>query len=89
MPDDGPNYTERIYMAVSFADYSATLDDRMMDENATQLLGHSGPELRALLEEKIDAIFERFNLQRFAIKAFVKRKAANEYFVLSIETISV
>lgn len=89
VPDDGPNYTERIYMAVSFADHSGTLDGRMMDENAQQLLGHSGAELRSLPEEQIDAIFERYILQRFAIKVLVKRKAANEYFanILSIENI--
>lgn len=89
VPDGGPNYTERIYMAVSFADHSATLDGRMMDENAVQLLGHSGAELKSLPEEEIDAIFERFILQRFAIKVIVKRKSANDYFVnvLSIEPV--
>lgn len=62
------------------------LDGRMMDENAMQLLGYSGAELRALAEEEIDAIFERFVLQRFAIEVLVKW---NEYFanVLSIEKV--
>lgn len=87
--DGEPNYTERIYMAVSFADHSATLDGRMMDENAMKLLGYSGGELKSLPEEEIDAIFERFILQRFAIKVIVRRKSPNEYFanVLSIENI--
>lgn len=86
---DGQNYIERFYMAVSIADHSGTLDCRMMDEYATQMLGYSGAELKSLPEEEIDAIFERFILQRFAIKVIVKRKSANECFanVLSIENV--
>lgn len=86
---DGPKYMERIYMAVSIADHSGTLNCRMMDEYATQILGYSADELKSLPEEEIDAIFERFILQRFAIKVIVKQKSANEYFanVLSIENV--
>lgn len=86
---DGLNYIERIYMAVSIADHSGTLDCRMMDEYATQILGYSGAELKSLSEQQIDGIFERFILQRFAFKVTVKRKLTNEYFanVLSIEDI--
>lgn len=90
LSDGQPNYIERIYMPISITDHSASLDGRIMDEKyATQILGHSGAELKLLPEDEIDAIFDRFILQRFAIKMIVKRKSANEYFVnvLSIENV--
>lgn len=89
--NDGPKYIERIYMNVSIADHSGTLNCRMVDEYAAQLLDHSAAELKSLSEDEIDAIFDRFILQRFAVKVIVKQKVkdAKQYFanVLSIENI--
>lgn len=89
MTVDGPKFIERIYMAVSIADHSGTLNCRMMDEYATQFFGYSAAELKALPEQEIDALFQRYILQRFAVKVIVKRKSTNEYFasVLSIENV--
>lgn len=85
----GPHYTDRIYMPVSFADHSGTLNGRMMDEHAEHLLGYSGAELKLMPEEEIDSIYEQYILQRFAIKVIVKGKSSTEYFanILTIERV--
>lgn len=88
-PTDGPKYIDRFYMAVSIADHSGTLNCRMVDEYAAQILGYSIGELKLVPEHEIDAIYNRFILQRFAVKLIVKPKMAKEYFasVLSIENV--
>lgn len=82
-----PRIVDRIYMNVSIADHSGTLNCRMVDENAQNALGYTADELKMQSEEAINATFNRFMLQRFAIKVIVKPKSTKDYFasILAIE----
>lgn len=85
---DGPRYVEKFYMAVSIADHSGTLNCRIVDEYAQQTIGYSAQELKPMTEDSIDAIFNKFILERFAVKVIVRPKSQTEYFasIVSIET---
>lgn len=84
---DGSQVFDRIYLAISLADHSGTLNCRIIDENAEQILGHTAQSLKLLTEDELDAIFNRFILERFAIKVLIRPKSPKEYFasVLDIE----
>lgn len=87
---NGQRTVDRFNIAVSFADHSGSLNGRINDIYGEKILGHTAQAFKMLTESKIDAIFSRFILERFAIKLVVKPKTAKDYFVniLSIETIS-
>ena len=87
-PTNGPRFVEKVSMPVSVADHSGTLNCRISDEFAESILGHTAQQLKALPEDDIDAIFNRFMLQRFAVKMIVRPKSQTEYFanILSITT---
>ncbi|XP_055306191.1 protein hold'em [Sitodiplosis mosellana] len=85
---NGPRYIDKIFMAVSVADHSGTLNCRINDEYAVNILGHTAQQLKALPDDDVNAIFENFMLQRFAVKMIVRPKSQTEYFasILSIAT---
>lgn len=76
----GPQTVDRIYLAISFADHSGTLNCRIIDENAEQILGQTAQSLKLLTDDELDAIFNRFILERFAIKVLIRPKSPKEYF---------
>ncbi|XP_031636680.1 protein hold'em-like [Contarinia nasturtii] len=85
---NGPRYVDKVYMAVSVTDHSGTLNCRIVDEHAQHILGHSAQGLKSMAEDDVDAIFNKFILERFAVKLIVRFKSKTEYFasIVSIET---
>lgn len=84
---DDPRIAIKVYMPISIADHSGTLNGHINDENAQKILGHTAQELKLLPEATIDDIYSRFILNRFEIKVVIKPKSQTEYSanVLSIE----
>lgn len=89
IPTDGPRYVDKVYMAISISDHSGTLNGRITDEYAKGTLGYNAQELKQLAEDDIDAIFNRFILERQSIKMIVRPKSQTEYFasIVCIETL--
>lgn len=85
---NGPRYINKVFMAVSMADHTGTLNCRISDEYAVNILGHTAQQLKELSEDDVDAIFNKFILQRFAVKMIIRPKSQTDYFanILSIDT---
>lgn len=83
-----PRYVNKVYMAVSITDHSGTMNCRIIDENAQKTIGHTAQQLMEFSEDDVDAIFNRFMLERFAVKVIVRPKSELDYFasIVSIET---
>lgn len=83
-------FVDKVSMPVWIADHSGTLKGRINDENSQRILGYTAQELKELPENDVDAIFNRFMLQRFQVKAIVKPKSQTDYVanILSIEIVA-
>lgn len=87
MEMNGPRYIDKFSVPLSIADHSGTLNGRLADEYAQKVLGYTAQALKELPDDYVDAIFNRFILQRFALKVIVKPKSTTEYFatILAID----
>lgn len=69
------NYVEKFNIYVDLFDHTGTLKNcRLQDEYAAKVLGHDARNFATLLEDDIDALHNRFMLERFGAKLVVKRQ---------------